>query len=314
MFKKLMAILLCLVMVFSLAACGNKENTNDDQTEDKTNVESETNQDENLEEEIPFVSYTDFPFIMDFQFKEQVVYEKDDIKVIAEDLIWDKDNGLTLVLKATNSEGETLGISTDAIIPVYINNTAVRLTEMDSSDDGKLHYNISPKVLAFFDIDNVYTFSAYSLYVHGENWSDKLTDNFDINLTLKEGDVPTFINRGTLLHDKDGIKLYFVEGQYGIYDELSPVIYIVNESDKDAYFTLSDMKLNDAEPKVSNCVTYAKPGQRCAWSLSYDIALDSSLDYDNLDVVFNISIHHGEKISTIDDFSLDWIYGSIWAE
>lgn len=315
MFKKLMAILLCLLMMTSLVACGNKGGESDDK-ESTPVIDSEQKQEESKDEvqrdETPFVSSDDFQFDMKFQFEKKTIHQENGIEIIVDSLTWDKSKGLTLGIKAMDADGNMLGVSTDAVVALYVNNTAMRLSESEPSDDGIAYFNFSPKVLAFFDIKDVHKINGYAFYAYGEDWMDKKTEPVDFELTFG-GEIPEYINRGMLIHDKDGIRMYFVEGQFGIKDEVCPVLYMVNESEEDAYFTVSDVKLNDAAPKASNCVSYTKPGQRCAWSLSYDVALDPSIDYDNLDVVFNIQIHHGEREEiNIDNFSLEWIYGSIW--
>ncbi len=318
MFKKLICILLCLLMVISLVACGNKEDK-PDVTESTPVVDSEKNPESNNNDEVPrdetpFISSTDFQFDMKFKFEKKTIHKENGIEIVVDSLTWDKSKGLTLGIKATDAEGNALGVSTEATVPLYVNNTAMRLSENEPSVDGVTYFNFAPKVLAFFDIEDVHQINGYAFYAYGEDLMDKKTEAVDFELTFG-GKIPEFINRGMLIHDKDGIRMYFVEGQFGIKDEVCPVLYMVNESEEDAYFTVSDVRLNDAEPKTSNCVSYTKPGQRCAWSLSYDVALDQSLDYDNLDVVFNIHIYHGEREEiNIDNFSLEWIYGSIWTD
>lgn len=316
MFKKLMAILLCLVMVFSLAGCGEKEDKPDN-TDSTPVVDSEKNPssddvDEVKRDETPFVPSDEFAFEMKYQFTKKSIYKENGIEIVVDSLTWDKTQGLTLGIKATDSESNALNVSTDAVVPLYINGNAMRLSDSEPSTDGITYFNISPKVLSFFDIEDVYNLNGYAFYAYGESTSDKKTEPVDFELTFN-GKAPDFINRGMLIHDRDGIKMYFVEGQFGIKDEISPVFYMVNESEEDAYFTITDIRLNDGEAKPSNCVSYTKPGQRSAWSLSYDVAMDQSLDYDNLDVVLNIHIYHGEREEiNIDNFSLEWIYGSIW--
>ena len=186
----------------------------------------------------------------------------------------------------------------------------MRLSESNPSDDGRVRFNVEPKVLAFFDIDDIYTLNLSGLYVYGETWTDKLTEDFDINLKLKDEDLPKFINRGMLIHEIDGIKLYFIEGKFGMFNETAPSLYLVNESDKDAYFTLDNMTL-ETEERISNCKTWTAPGQRSAYCLSYDFYSSNPEGYVNKVLEFNIIIHYGDREYIREDFSVQWVYDPI---
>ena len=321
--KKLIALLLALVMCFTLVACGSDKENDDkltppdtepsvtekvpDGTTDEPVVTEPTE-----EKEEGMVHYNKFPFVMDFEFDRQVVYEKDGIKVTAIKLFFDEWDGLHFQYAIEDEKGRDLTLTSGWEGQGYVINDCSFWPTNDSVDDPALQSDLfQKKELAFFGIDNIYSFELRGAQLYDSEADEHVTESFDIDLEIKnKGKQPEFEVDGELLYDGGDYQVYFKYGQFGVWDEVCPVIVVKNNYEKDVSIRLYNVRRDDeALEEQSVFAVVAYPYTHSANDISHFIETDYDADYTGVQKgVFDIDIQSGDGTvyHTIKDYEINW--------
>lgn len=322
MLKKALAFFLCFVMAVSLLeGCSDMDSQAINPTASDTKPveettkkgDTDTNPDRTEPDENNLVSNEEYPFEMDFEFEEQVVYENDEVKVTVVDLYFDEADGLHFQYKIEDTLNRSLFLDYNSLQGPIINNCLIYPT-MDyvERDETVVSELIRKKDLAFFQVADVYSFKVSDVTVEiSEDQTFKtIAGPFDIDLEIKnDKEQPEIQIEGELLYDKDGVQLYFLFGHFGTW-EAAPVLYLKNDSEKEVCVSIDNIRQDgESLEKLHHFFCYSYPFVNHASALGELVERVSDGDYSNVKtVVVDIKVQSpdGTVYGTITDYKIDW--------
>ncbi len=194
----------------------------------------------------------------------------------------------------------------------YVINDCSFYPTMDYTDDPALQSDLfQKKELAFFGIDNIYSFELRGAQLYDSEADEHVTESFDIDLEIKnKGKQPEFEVDGELLYDGGDYQVYFKYGQFGVWDEVCPVIIVKNNYEKDVSIRLYNVRRDDeALEEQSVFAVVAYPYTHSASDISHFIETDYDADYSGVQKgIFDIDIQSGDGTvyHTIKDYEINW--------
>lgn len=198
--KNLIAILLALLLLFSLAACDNAPQSSDSSAEETSEAPSSapTEAAPTAQPEITTEAPTEAP--TEVPFPETVLYEYGAAKITATGCEQGSTNSLHILLDIENPDGLRLNRP-----ELYINNIQMPQLNVSISDSGYINIVLDPLFAFGLETENLSVLelrmTAYD--ANGEEHAGEL-----VKLELPETEYKEPTDLGALLFDENGVALY----------------------------------------------------------------------------------------------------------
>lgn len=194
------------------------------------------------------------------QIEETVIYEKDDIKVIAKSINYDGYMGPSIKIYAENNSDKDVTVQTDYLI---VNDLIVgNIFSMDVAAGKKANDEIfvMKEDLELSKIDTFKTIEFNLFIIDPTTW-DTIDTKKGIKLETNAKDyVQKYEHNDNLVLDKNGIKIYYEKMDEDSFWGIDVYFYIENNSNKDITIQVEDTSANGfmMEPVFSEDIPAGK--------------------------------------------------------
>ena len=221
--KKLIALLLALVMCFSLVACGS------DKGGDSGNSTNESK------------TFRGYEFDMDFDFDgPQVIYDKDGVKVTITDVVFE-DVRLMVYYEVDDKQGRDFNISHDTLL--FINGYTLDVSNEFTTENNRKVFVVNTKDLVVFDIKDIETIIIPTLDLYTQD-HDYIRETIDVTLNIdSDYKHQDSINKSKPLYTDDKLSIYLIEGMFGVYNDVYPLLYVENHSSYNTFVYLDNLEM-----------------------------------------------------------------------
>lgn len=246
----------------------------------------------------------DADYISPNKIEPTVLFDKDGIKITAQEMVYQKNYGETIILNIKNNTDQNIDIICDASI--------VNGTEISNNMYKTINKNTEANVPVSFEkyeledagIVNINNLKFYFNIYDSETYEDIIPEAYGELDTLNKEKDPENIISGQELLNKNGIRILYVgyDENYLIGESLK--IYIENNSDT-SYYVDCDNIIVDRKTIDTISFTKIKPGTRKFGNISI---LKSDMEINNIETIKNPDVTF--RIST-EDYLSEFKYGPI---
>lgn len=311
--KKLLAILLVALMAVSVAACAPSPSDlnnivndalNGLQSEIENNIDSDIDTDFGNDNDDNDDTDTDETVSVNFNSNlgEQVVYDKNNIKVTVTEITYEEYYGPTLSLLLENNSAKDITISSEN---VSVNNIVCNAYMYEDVNAGKKTYadmSFYESDLTSVGITEIGTIEFF-LHIYEQETYDTIDDSDVIKLVVNENVTAAPVSNGEKIYSKNGITIYnekptMEDDDY--YDYVSR-FFIVNETNTDISISTDDVSVNGfmINPYCSETVPAGKMAYTSLYFSKTDLEDNKIKEIEEVELSF--SIYNSESYDTIDD-------------
>lgn len=303
--KKLLALLLVVLMAVSVTACvptpGNindlvNDAINDLENEVVDNIEDNFNDDDNddiIDNNDDDDDNTDETFSVDFggNFTSQVVYDKNNIKVTAEEMTYEEYYGPTISLLVENNSSKNINVSAkDTTVNNIVFNTYfyVDINAGKKSYEDMYFYESDLKTCG---IDKIGTIE-FVLEIDEQETYDDIDKSGVISLVLDNSVSLAPAPKGDKIYSKNGVTVYSeaCKDEDDDYYDYVTRFFVVNESDKYVTVSCQDVSVNGfmVDPYCSVSVPAGKMAYQNMYFYISDLEDNKIKNIEEVEFIFNV--------------------------